>query len=415
MVGRLVLLTVIFCVFSGKAAGQFSGKSDIPVVELSGYYHLSVSPDVLAVAQDNLADIRIRNRQSGEEISYLLRTENPVQLQSSFEYYQLLQNDFNPNDSITSVVIDNEGKKTVDQFCVIIRNADISKFISVKGSEDKLQWYAVKQTSRVNTIVKNDENSEILIVDIPKGDYRYYVLEISNPQHEPVKVLHVGKYQYSEILGKYTRLPVSGFVRKDSTNKKSYIYFTAVRRNYIANRISFEINNDKPFRRETRLMSQEISKDKKALAYPIRSFVLSSENEHSIELGNTRLNKSLFLEIDNKDNIPLAIQEITFYQLNRYLTVYLEKGVAYTLFCGDKKLSAPEYDIRYFEQNIPESPPILELQLFEEIAVSDEPDPAKSPNFMETPLFLWSVIAIVGIVLLWICFRMIRETKKVSR
>jgi hypothetical protein len=125
------------------------------------------------------------------------------------------------------------------------------------------------------------------------------------------------------------------------------------------------------------------------------------------------LDKSLFIEIDNKDNIPLAIRGITFYQLNRYLTVYLEKGAAYTLFCGDKQLSAPEYDIRYFEQNIPASPPILELQTFEEIAVSGEPElPAKKPNFMETPLFLWSVIVIVGILLLWICFRMIRETKK---
>jgi hypothetical protein len=67
--------------------------------------------------------------------------------------------------------------------------------------------------------------------------------------------------------------------------------------------------------------------------------------------------------------------------------------------------------MEYFEQNIPGGLPVLELSPLKEIPQSDI-DCVKKHNFWETQTFLWIMIMGVGLLLLWICYAMVREVKK---
>ena len=403
----LVALSPSFC-----KAQHFTGQCKIPVVDESGYYHLLLSPEVIAFSQPNLEDIRIKNDKSDKEVPYLLRSENPRTQTSSFQDYKIAENYFDKKDSITRLVIDNEAKEEIKQFCIVIQNAEISKYIVVKGSEDKKNWYAVKEKMPANPGIKNDATSEILIVDIPLGKYRYYEILIDNPQKDPVRVLSIGKYQYGEISGKYTEVPWENFVQKDSANKQTYIYFPEIERNYLINKIHFEIEKKQPYYRQAWFSRKEYDKKQKNFSLvPFRSFVLSSQEENTINTSNLFMDSTIVVIIDNKDNNPLIINKITAYQLNRYLTLYLEKDEHYTLYCGEKTLSKPRYDLEYFEKNIPGGLPVLAPSPLKEISQTDVSD-VKNLNFRETQDFLWFIILAVGLLLLWICYAMVKEIKK---
>jgi len=317
----IVILLPVFC-----KAQHFTGQCDIPVVNESGYYHLLLSPEVITISLSNLEDIRIKNNKSGKEVPYLLRSENPKTRTSSFQDYKIVENNFDKKDSVTRVIIDNEAKEEIKQFCVVIQNAEISKYISVRGSENKEVWYIVKQKAPTNPGVKNDDESEILIVDIPTGRYRYYEILIDNPQKDPIRVLNVGKYQYSEILGKYTEVPLGNFIRKDSANKQSYIYFPDIGKNYLVNKIYFEIEEKQPYYRQAWFSRKEYNTKYKNFSFvPLRPFTLSSQEENTIDAYNLYMDSTIVIAIDNKDNNPLKINKITAYQLNRYLTLIWRK------------------------------------------------------------------------------------------
>jgi len=408
---QIMLAFVVFMPLFCKAQ-HFTGKCNIPAVNESGYYHLLLSPEVIAISQPNLGDIRIKNNKSGKEVPYLLRSENPRTQTSSFQEYKIIENNFDKRDSITRVIIENEAKEEIKQFYIVIQNAEISKYISVKGSEDQEIWYAVKQRAPANSRVKNDAESEILIIDIPAGRYRYYEILIDNPQKDPIRILNVGKYQYGEILGKYTEVALGNFIQKDSTDKYSYIYFPDIKWNYLINRIHFEIEEKQPYYRQAWFSRKKQDTNKNVYFSRLSSFVLSSKAENKIDVYNMYIDTATVIIIDNKDNNPLKINKITAYQLNRYLTLYLEKGESYTLYSGEKTLSKPQYDMEYFEKNIPGGLPVLELSSLQEIEISDNIADAKKLSFWETQIFLWVVILGVGLLLGWICYVMVGEIKK---
>ncbi len=404
----LVFFVPLFC-----GAQHFTGQCDIPPVDESGYYHLLLTPEVLAVSRANLEDIRIKKQLSDEEIPYLLRSENPKTQTSSFHEYKMVENYFDKKDSITRIVIDNETEEEILQFYVIIQNAEISKYISVRGSDNNEVWYAVKQKAPANSIVKYDTESEMLIIDIPAGRYRYYEILIDNPQKDPIRVLNAGKYRYDEILGKYTEVTLGSFIQEDSTDKRSYIHFPDIKRSYLINKIHFEIEEKQPYYRQAWFSRKKYDINKKLyFSLPSPSFILSSKVENTVDLYNMQIDSTTVIIIDNKDNNSLKINKISLYQLSRYLTLYLEKGENYTLYCGDKTLSKPQYDMEYFEKNIPDGLTVLKTSALKEIDPKPEVPEIEKPSFFETQIFLWIVILGVGLLLGWICYMMIGEIKK---
>ncbi len=394
-------ITFLLSCFSGLLCqAQFQYRAGIPVVEESGYYHLLISPEVSAVSNDDFSDVRIKDA-DGNEIPYLLRSEDARKQESFFEYYKLKENAFVQKDSITRIVVENEKKENINQFCIIISNSDIRKYILLKGSNDTKNWYVVKQKTPAPMATRISDNTEMIVFDFPEGNYLYYEIEISNPANLPVQVHQVGKYKYSEILGKYSELPIGKYVKKDSTDKKTYISFPGLKMNYRIDKLSFFIDKTKDFYRNASILDDN--------NYSVNQFNLSSQSENVIEISGFRMTPKTVILIENKDNPPLSILDIKAFQLNQYLCVYLEKGVSCSLFCGNKKLSRPQYDIAYFQKNIPQNLPLLKLKTFENIS-SQSPEPSpRQKAFYETQAFLWAVIVLVGLFLVWICWKMIRK------
>ncbi|GBU06943.1 hypothetical protein AwDysgo_02740 [Bacteroidales bacterium] len=400
---RLKILLV--CLGISLALGVFSEtkasyKSSIEKVSESGYYHLQISIDALAVARKNdLSDIRIKDAK-GEEQSYFIRAESPKQEAVLFDLYTLQSNEFVIKDSTSRIVVDNAKKEELSQFCIRMNNADVYKAIALKGSDDGLSWYVVKQKAPAPMSLPYDDITEMIVYNFPKGAYRYYEISLSNSQRLPLNILDVGKYKYSEILGEYTDVPLGNFAQIDSSNKVSYIHFNWSKKAYWIDKLVFSIEQKQVFRRDVYIHSWDLG------------FVLSSTKENIIQTPRARLDSVFCIEIENRDNKALHINDIKAFSLKRYICVYLEKDVDYSFYCGDASLPSPQYDLSYFTTEIPNSLPIISLGALEEIPFVEVEEEVRATAWFERPIFLWSVILGVGALIALMCYTMIQEMKK---
>lgn len=388
------------------ASGAFSQaiwKADIEPVEISGYYNIKLSQKIIGLSQsDILADIRIKDKDN-KEIPFFLRSVNPVEEISSFENYILKQNIV--KDSLNILIIDNNAKDDISRFCIVAHKADVLKYASIRGSNDQKQWYMVKQESRISNLgYSTDQNEEILIIDVPQGNYKYYEITLSNNQKSPLEILRVGKIKNSSIYGQFTEISLGSFQQLDSLkNKKTYITFPSLEGTYRISKLEFKVRSKFQYLRHVRLIDPVYRNSV--------VFDLSSKDDNVFFINDFKLDKYTPIEIENNDNLPLSIDTIKAYGINRYLCAYLDGGKSYSLFIGGANDVLPNYDIEYFRKDIPDDLPVISTTGLQLIQSGDDVPGERELSWIEKPLFLWGVIIIVGLFLVFVCVKMIKEVK----
>ncbi|SHG15660.1 hypothetical protein [Dysgonomonas macrotermitis] len=371
-------------------------------VPKSGYYNIELNQDLIATSRSfDFSDLRILDKE-GKETPYFARPADPVKETNRFITYNIKSSSI--KDSINTIVIDNTAGETLSRFSMVVRSADAAKYVQVRGSSDLSQWYIVKQQSDVTySGFGQNDNSEILVVDFPKGNYKYYEIRLTTNQHSPIEVLRVGRFHNSNIYGQLTEIDLGKFTVKDSTDKCTYIRFPELQYPYRINKLRFVIKNTPDYYRQAYIKDKQV----------IKNIALSSRESNTFFFTNQSLAKDdSYIRIENKDNRPLEIDSIRAYGLNRYLCAYLEEGQSYTVVVQHKDYPGnPQYDLQHFSKDIPEDLPIITTSKPEKIS-EPEVSTERSRMWFEQPLFLWSVIIIVGLFLLGICYKMVMDMKK---
>lgn len=380
-------------------AQQFRLAAPLDTVATSGYYNILLPPQAEALSEVySLGDIRIKDNK-GVDVPYFVHSENPIRSVSNFVDYKIKENKV--KDSLNILIIDNDKYEMIDRFSIIVGNADVNKYASVRGSNDLLQWYIVKQQAVVSTNTF-DNSSEIMYIDIPTGDYRYYEIKISNSQSSPLKIKQVGKINNSNIYGQFTLVDSKTMLQKDSTNKTTYLTFPDMPFNYHIGKVAFYAKSKGDYLRDTYINNDGQMVD----------FSLSSKNDNTFFLTDFVVSKDLEIRISNGDNQPLQIDSVSFYVLNRYICAYLDAGQQYTLYAGNSDLNKPDYDIEHFRKDIPENLPTVKVANIKINTPVEVVIPERKLSVFETPLFMWWVIIVVGLFLIFICFKMISDMKK---
>ncbi|MBK5719366.1 hypothetical protein JGH11_00640 [Dysgonomonas sp. Marseille-P4677] len=396
------LYTCILLFITSGIFAQSIWKADILPVEISGYYNVKLSQEIIGLSEDfRLTDIRIRDKDS-KEIPYFLRSVNPVEEISSFENYALKQNIV--KDSLNILIIDNNKGENISHFYIVAQNADVTKYARVRGSNDEEQWYIVKQATRISDLgYERELSDEIMILDIPQGNYKYYEITLSNNQKSPLKILRVGKIKNSSIYGQFTEILTEEFNLSDnSKDKKTYITFPSLVGSYRISKMEFKVKSKFQYLRQTRIVDKA--------NHNSVVFDLSSKSENTFFINDFKLDKDIPIEIENNDNLPLSIDSIRVYGLNRYLCAYLEEGKSYGLYIETGNNILPDYDIEHFRKDIPNDLPVVSTLGLEQIQSGD--DIAKRElSWIEKPVFLWGVIIVIGLFLVFVCVKMIKELK----
>lgn len=403
----LLLIQFLFLFVSGQAE-DFKGKTQIDSVSKSGFYKILLSPNVISGAKSDYSDLRIFDSKHNE-IPFLLVSENYVTKQTEFKTYKIIENKYLPKQAITRIVIQNQHKSTISSFVLQIRNTEIEKEVTLKGSDDQNNWFIIKRNYPVHSSDFEDKTSELRIIGFPKSNYEFFEITLNDKHKDPLQILAVGYYNSETNKGLYTEISAPTVHQSDSTKlKKSFVKLT-FKEAYEIDRFDLTIKGPDYYMRNC-TVGRYLTYNKKKVFEAINSFVITS-GQPAVWNFNGLRTKELLIEIDNADNYPLQIISVNAYQLSKYLIANLKSGEKYELFYGNEKITFPNYDLLYFTDKIPKD--ITILKTGRTVMLPKSTSPILTEFFTKT--YIWLALVLVIGLLGWLSIKITREMRNDSK
>lgn len=401
----ILSIIILFCRIT-LSAQEYIGEASLPNVDADGFYRIMISPQLSGLLNSTFTNVRILD-QHGKEVPYLFQQEIPVQYTTHFKPYTIVEKN-QEKKCCTKLILQNPKAEPINNISLSIRNADVTKQATLLGSDDKQNWFALKQHFTISSINSYDKTAEIKIVDFPLSNYTYYLVQIDDSTSAPLNIISAGYYEVNSENGNYTENMVRISKADSLREKKTYvsILFDSAR---VIDKFELSMVGAPYFLRVAELYQKKQRVNKKGnketyfdLVYP---FEISSKQPSVLELNGIKAQEFQII-ISNEDNPSLDIAYLKAYQLNRYLTAWLKKGEEYTVKIGTTALATPSYDITFFKEKIPPTPAILNIQglhLYEHT-----PD-KKDDIFFSSKMLIWAAITLVVIVLGFMTFNMTKD------
>ena len=391
------ILLLITLIFLQNIGAQTVWYADVENVVKSGYYNIEIDQQLMGASKQHLKNLLIMDADS-TEVPYFLRSASPIQEISSFENYTLKENI--TRDSLNIIVVDNQRKEVLSRFYLTIANADVNITTSLRGSNDLKQWYIVKQQSAVSNYGNRKGNDAVLILDFPKGDYTYYEIVLVNDQHSPLHVKGVGKIEGSNIYGQFSEIATARNIAVEEKDKNTIVSFSHLSSSYYISKAEFFISHKSDYLRDVRFED--------STAYSSRKLTLSSKGDNVFFIDDFPLTPAGIVKIYNQNNPPLTVDSVRLYGLRRYACAYLEAGKKYFVKVDGAMRSFPDYDIEHFRNDIDANAPTIKTF---NISSVTQPVFEREKLFFEKPVFLWSVIIGIGLLLTFLCAGMLKSMK----
>lgn len=398
----LMLWSAYFLGMQGGYAQAKIYKSSLAPVAESGYYNIELDTRLVGSAKANLSNLRIYQQKEGErsEVPYFIKAVQPTANETKVIDYLVLNSV--EKDSINRFTIHNPEKRKITDFYIAINKADVAISALVRGSNNKQDWFIVKQKTPIYTYASSAQE-ETLFLSIPEGSYEYYDVELVNNQTTPLKLNRVTTVVGTKTYGQFslTKLQynTSETNQKDKTTVVSFVQQDL---NYKINKLILDIKSPRDYYRKAVLRD---SVTKVAL-----SFTLSSKHHNELILDDVWV-RNPYLEIYNGNNTPLEIQALKVYSLTRFATAYLEANQPYFLEVNDSKKESPEYDIEHFKNEISQTLPIVQTADFSQIDTTILPNEDQKQKD-KINWILWGVLITVGLVIGYICYKTFKNLEK---
>ena len=406
---RLLFFLILISCFVRASGQSYHAEAVIPSVEKDGFYRILLSPSINTHLNNELSDIRIYDVQQ-REVPYLFQKELPSYKATQFMEYEILEKVFKAG-CCTSILLRNINRTPINNIHLVIKNAEAAREASLRGSDDKKEWFAIKDHFVLSAPGNSDGTQALEIMGFPWSNYEYFLLEIKDSIHAPLNILKAGYYEQQSSNGKYTELPVKINTTDSASQKKTYVQllFNTVQ---FVDKVEVVVSGAKYYRRNATLLEKRVrtSRNGKRDDYyrPVQHFVLTTGRTAIVELTTLR-GKEFMIEIENEDNPPLAISTVKMFQLNRYLTTWLKKGDQYMIKFGLPDLTAPVYDLAFFKDSIPKQVNALEAR---DIQLLKKTETETSDTFFTSKSVIWVAIVAVMLVLGFMSVKLAREASK---
>ena len=397
-----VLLLCSFCL----SAQDFQYETNIDQVNKGGYYKILLSPRLLGLLKNNQSDLRLFD-DSGKERPYIREQEVSSSSTSLFVKYNVLEKMYG-KDTISFLIFHNSEKQKINNISLVVKNTDVQRRARLSGSDDKQNWYVIKNDYLLHSMENEKETTEFRMLNFPLSDYEYFKLEINDNSKLPINIIEVGFYDTQKLQGMSTEFECPIISQVDSS-KRSFIKLVLQDTTYIE-KLKFDLSGSEYYSRLVTVFVKTRHLDrKKKLVYSydvVGSANLNSNSTNEIFIRGLSV-KELYIEIQNKDNPSLQVEKITGSFLNKYLISELLPSKSYHLSFGNNKLNAPEYDIIKFYDKITVLHTKIKHQELRRLKKEETSD--REASIFDNLYFLWLTIGAVGIVLGLISFKMLKE------
>ncbi len=404
------IFVFFFCALISFSSGaqEFIGESTLPEIHTDGFYRVELRPQLTQWLAPDFHTVRVVD-EAGKEIPYIVE-ETAVVHETKFVEYPVVEKT-NKKNCCTTLIFENNTRSQLSNLMLRIRNAEVRKSASLSGSDDREQWYALKENFSLDYIEGATGTSEIRIVNFPLSEYAYYRLEIDDSASLPLNILQVGfneNYTATPSYHSITDVTITVAdsvqlkrtyctIKFDSTQWVDQLYLAASGMPFFKRRASlYEVNHFKSKKGVEQTSTQYLS-----------AFEIVSSGPTLLNLKGS-LAKEWLIIIENDDNPSLTIDSLSVSQLKRYLVTYLKQNGDYKIKVGNG-LSKPVYDLEYFKSSIPGQAAIITPAVFTPYKTPQKS--VQSSSFFNSTLWIWVAIAGVVVVLGIMSMRMIKETK----
>lgn len=384
------------------------GEAPVSNVPTDGFYNLEVAPSWIPYLNEDMTNVKIVDK-NNKEVPYILRREVPTSYTQQFKPYEIIDKKQEKN-CCTTLLLRNQYEEPINNISLSIRNAEVTKYATLRGSDDNENWYALKQHFTLSSINSANNTSEVKIVDFPLSNYTYYLLEIEDSTSAPINILSAGYYEVNVANGEYSPLSLQHFQQDSASVKKTYLS-VVFREDNLIDRLELKVEGAPYFLRQASLYQKasKVEKGDTVLYFKkLTDFRISSKQNTVLNLNSIRSDQ-LQIVIENNDNPPLTISKVSAYQLNRYFTTWLKGGEAYTLKLFEKTMPAPEYDLAYFKDSISATVPMIRAG---SLTVTPNGSLQVSPTYFTRKNLIWVAIILIIGIFGYVAIKMAREAGK---
>lgn len=404
---RPFLVSIFLVASTLTFSQQFKGEASLPAVEVDRFYKIVISPEVSPYFNTRFSNIRIYDQQNAE-VPYLFQKESPSYYSEKFKEYEIVERKQEKN-CCTSLMLRNPSGQAINNISLSIKNAEVTKHATLLGSDDKENWFALKQHFVLSSLNNQNKTSELTIVDFPLSNYVYYLLQIEDSTSAPINILSAGYYEMQSEDGKYSENSSLHFIKSDSAKQKRTYIQVSFDTTQVVDKLVVALTGQPYFLRKATLYSKEERKNKKGdteFYYDrLYDFELSSKQMSVLNLPGIKVSELLII-VENEDNPSLDIASLKTFQLNRYLTAWLKKDKMYIIKIGSDELQSPSYDLAFFQDKIPDQSPLLAIgpiHVFEAKALQ------KNTTYFTSQSIIWIAIVLVIIILGFMSVKLIKE------
>jgi len=388
-------------------AQDFKVSATLDTVPATGFYKILITPALTASARTGFPDIRI-TEQGGNNVPYIIQN-TAMARKDTLRLNDLKILSCHSEKNFTTVILGSIGSTWASGISLIMNNTAVERYVQVSGSNDNENWYIIDDHVILQKANANNTGNYVQNISLPENRYSYFKLKINNAHTDPLNITGAKTFNTPNkavLKPEMQDNPTPQFRQVDSNNHKSYII---IRNNapFLVNEIDLSVKGAKFYDRNMTAYVLPSDKDSGNLNNPVASFSLSSTKPAMFSLPVQKA-QALILEIENKDNPPLNITNVTTLQEKHYLISWLEKGKKYLILAASDDATAPQYDLSKFSDSIPANLPVLSYGAFSRIPLSS----AAPPKPITHTYWLWIVIVISITVLGTLTYRLMKDINK---
>lgn len=399
-------LVVLFA--ANGLLAQHKTTAKIEIVKESGLHKIILPAEIRSFSKEELGDFRILDSK-GIEVPYYILQGNGEATSNSFSECRILSKTAIPKNK-TTIVFENP-KASIDEIVLSITNSDVTKYYSISGSDDQKEWFGLVNNSLLSELENSENTSVLKTIPLPLTSYRYLKIDFNDKKTLPINVLKIGFFTHKisnpgteEIFAKNSR------ILQIPAQKKTRIYIT-FENPQIVNQISFKISNPNLFQRKAQIYVNKKSLVKhkvKTFQESISNFELNSDTKNTFAIPQL-FEKECFIEIENRDNQPLTLAKIQFFQNQITVIADLKANEKYAIQTGNPKLPAPEYDLENFKSKMANNLPEAKIQDIKHLA--SHKATAQEKSFWQQSWFMWLCIGLGGMAILYFTTHLVKDMK----
>jgi len=385
---------------------QFRYSATLDSIKESGFYSITITPELAGYLKTDLSDFRIINERK-EWVPFIIefpfhrKSHTPVLLDN-----KIIRKENKGSETV--LVIENEGKLELSNLELELKSAAAERIASLSGSDNDKEWFVILDSLLLQ---KSDEyagTSHRQRINFPTNNYRYLKLTIYNNKKQPLNILKASSSMTmpsGDTVQPFLPNPPPTFTQTDSAN------FSMIKivshRPFQTALICIEISSPLFYKREAKLFTRlKNSLPSTWSSASKHSFTITSGHFSGHEIPLLKAD-TLYLLIDNGDNPTLKISSITTAVINRRGITFLEKGKTYSILTDNPEATTPVYDLEHFKDSIVAPSPLSIGKMIELPRTTSSSSPKGNDN-----IWIWPVILLILILLSFMTWKLTSDIKR---